>query len=73
MTCAVTNDLVKRNKKHARNKGVSSTPEVEVVPETEKAQQQVLMIEVENLKDEPYEKTMEIKVCILCYNNFLLF
>jgi len=60
----VTSDLVKRNKKQTRNKGVSSIPEVEVIPETEKTQQ-VLMVEVENLKDEPYEKTMEIKVCVL--------
>lgn len=57
--------MTKRNKKQARIKGVSSTSEVEPVSETEKIQPQVLMIEVENLKDEPYEKTMEIKVCIL--------
>jgi len=64
LKCIVTSDLIKRNKKQARNKGVSSIPEVEVIPETEKTQQ-VLMVEVENLKDEPYEKTMEIKVCVL--------
>lgn len=58
----VTVDMNKRLKKQARNKGISSTPEVESVPETEKAAQEVLMIEVENLKDEPYEKTMEVKV-----------
>lgn len=57
----VTNDLVKRNKKQSRIKGI--TPEIEPIQETEKAQQQVLMIEVENLKDEPYDKTMEVKVC----------
>lgn len=59
---SVTSDLVKRNKKQARAKGVSSTPEVEPIPDDENVQQQVLMIEVENLKDEPYDKTMEIKV-----------
>lgn len=59
----VTSDLIKRNKKQARNKGVPSTPEVEPIPEIESGQQQVLMIEIENLKDEPYDKTMEIKVC----------
>lgn len=58
--------MVRRNKKQARAKGVSSTPEVEPIPETEKVPQQVLMIEVENLKDEPYDKTMEVKVCIYC-------
>ncbi|VVC31537.1 ATPase, AAA-type, core,AAA+ ATPase domain,P-loop containing nucleoside triphosphate hydrolase,Lon [Cinara cedri] len=57
----ITNDMIKRNKKQTRTKGVSSIPEIEPIPETEKPQQQVLMIEVENLKDEPYEKTMEIK------------
>lgn len=56
--------MTKRNKKQARIKGVSNTPEIEPVPETDKIQPQVLMIEVENLKDEPYEKTMEIKVHI---------
>lgn len=55
--------MVKRNKKQSRIKVVSNVPEIEPIPETEKAQQQVLMIEVENLKDEPYDKTMEIKVC----------
>lgn len=57
--------MTKRNKKQARLKGVSSTPEIEPIPETENVQPQVLMIEVENLKDEPYDKTMEIKVHIL--------
>jgi len=60
----VTNDLTKRNKKQSRNKASSSTPEIEPITETEKSQEQVLMIEVENLKDEPYDKTMEIKVCL---------
>lgn len=59
----VTTDMVKRSKKQSRNKVVSNVPELEPIPETEKVQQQVLMIEVENLKDEPYDKTMEIKVC----------
>jgi len=53
--------LIRRNKKQARIKGVSNTPEVDPILETENAQQ-VLMIEIENLKDEPYDKTMEIKV-----------
>lgn len=69
MKYTVTSDLIKRNKKQARNKGVSSIPEEEVIPETEKTQQ-VLMVEVENLKDEPYEKTMEIKVCVF---NIIIF
>lgn len=53
--------MSKRNKKQSRNKA-PSTPEIEPIPETEKTPEQVLMIEVENLKDEPYDKTMEIKV-----------
>lgn len=57
----ITSDLTKRNKKQSRNKGSLNTPEIEPIPETEKTQEQVLMIEVENLKDEPYDKTMEIK------------
>ncbi|KAL5241240.1 hypothetical protein ACI65C_008650 [Semiaphis heraclei] len=57
----ITNDLTKRNRKQSRNKGSSSTPEIEPISEVEKTQEQVLMIEVENLKDEPYDKTMEIK------------
>lgn len=65
MEFLVNNDLLKRNKKQARGKGVPSTPEIELNPETEKTPQQVLMVEIENLKDEPYDKTMEIKVrCI---------
>lgn len=54
--------MLKRNKKQARAKGIPSTPEIEPEAETENVQKQVLMIEVENLKDEPYDKTMEIKV-----------
>lgn len=68
----VTSDMIKRNKKQARNKGISNVPEVELFSETEKTQQQVLMVEIENLKDEPYDKTMEIKVCILLYNNLFI-
>lgn len=76
LTFLVTNDLTKRNKKQSRNKGSSSTLEIEPITETEKFQEQVLMIEVENLKDEPYDKTMEIKVClqyslILYQNNYI--
>lgn len=56
----ITSDLIRCNKKQVRIKGVSNTPEVEPILETENAQQ-VLMIEIENLKDEPYDKTMEIK------------
>lgn len=56
--------MIKRNKKQARIKGNVNTPEVESIPEIENGQQQVLMIEIENLRDEPYDKTMEIKVCI---------
>lgn len=56
----VTNDLTKRNKKQSRVKGFTGAPEV--VPDPEMENPQVLMIEVENLKDEPYDKTMEIKV-----------
>jgi len=56
--------LTKRNRKQSRNKGSSSTSEIEPISEVEKSQEQVLMIEVENLKDEPYDKTMEIKVCL---------
>jgi hypothetical protein len=52
--------LTKRNKKQLRVKGISGTPEV--VPDPEIENSQVLMIEVENLKDQPYDKTMEIKV-----------
>lgn len=52
--------MTKRNKKLSRVKGVSGAPEV--VPDSEIENPQVLMIEVENLKDEPYDKTMEIKV-----------
>lgn len=62
--------MVKHNKKQTRSKGVSSIPELKPIPEIEKAQQQVLMIEVENLRDEPYEKTMEIKVCLFINNGF---
>lgn len=29
------------------------------------------MIEIENLKDEPYDKTMEVKVCGNYYNYFV--
>lgn len=57
----ITNDLTKRNKKQTRNKGSSSSTEIAPIPVTEKTQDQVLMVEVENLKDEPYDKTMEIK------------
>jgi len=59
--------LTKRNRKQSRNKGSSSTPEIEPISEVEKTQEQVLMVEVENLKDEPYDKTMEIKVCLLYF------
>lgn len=64
--------MIKRNKKQARVKGApnSSTNEVEQISEADKVQQQVLMIEVENLKDEPYEKTMEIKVHIYLLQYF---
>lgn len=71
----VNNDLLKRNKKQTRGKGVPSTPEIEPNPETEKTPQQVLMVEIENLKDEPYDKTMEIKVrCIhiFVFHQFLI-
>jgi len=54
--------LTKRNKKQSRNKSSSSSTEIAPIPVTEKTQDQVLMVEVENLKDEPYDKTMEIKV-----------
>lgn len=54
--------MTKRNKKQSRNKSSSSSTEIAPIPVTEKTQDQVLMVEVENLKDEPYDKTMEIKV-----------
>ncbi|XP_050425549.1 lon protease homolog, mitochondrial-like [Adelges cooleyi] len=58
----VTGDLNRRSKKQARLKGVTNTQEAtESNQETDKIQQEVLMVEVENIKDQPFETTLEVK------------
>ncbi|XP_050426258.1 lon protease homolog, mitochondrial-like isoform X2 [Adelges cooleyi] len=55
-------DLNRRSKKQARLKGITNTQEAtESNQETDKTQQEVLMVEIENIKDKPYETTLEVK------------
>ncbi|XP_050537117.1 lon protease homolog, mitochondrial [Daktulosphaira vitifoliae] len=54
----VTSDVNRRPKRQTRSKTVTNAQESS---DPAKVQPEVLMVEVENIKDQPYESTMEVK------------